>query len=403
MKTFQPMVARRHSTFPTIKKNLFFLNGRPSNSGMIKAAHILLLGSISTGLVGTPALAQLPSLDSSDPTIQQEAIPVPVTSYSSGPSTVSLESYILGPGDQIRVDVLVDFVIFEDPIDQIVLLDGSLTLPWIGKVDVAGLNPIEAEAKVVEAYSRYIRNPRITFQLLQPRPLRVGIAGEVKRPGGYTLQINSESSERSEDSEGRTRFWPTLSQAISQAGGITRAADVRSVEITREGLFEPIRVNLWDLVETGDLRQDLLLRDGDRIIIPTAESIDNSEVITLANTTFAPTSIQINVIGEVKTPGSISVPPNTPLNQAVLTAGGFNSRARTGQVELIRLNPNGNVTQRSVDINLAEAVNEEQNPVLQEGDTIIVGRSSLAATSDTAGLIFSPLTNLLLGIFGVNN
>ncbi|NEQ54838.1 MAG: polysaccharide transporter [Leptolyngbya sp. SIO3F4] len=349
-----------------------------------------------------PSMAQLPRLGTSETTAQREGIPLPVTSYSSGPTTVSLESYILGPGDQIRIDVLVDFVIFEEPIDQIVLLDGSLTLPWVGKVNVSGLNPIQAEAAVVEAYSLYIRNPRITFQLLQPRPLRVGIAGEVKRPGGYTLQVNSEAGEESEDSEGRIRFWPTLSRAISEAGGITRSADVRSVEITREGLLDPIKVNLWDLVETGDLRQDVLLRDGDRIIVPTAELIDNAEVIALANTTFAPTSIKVNVIGEVKAPGSISVPPNTPLNQAVLTAGGFNSRARTGQVELIRLNPNGNVTQRSVEIDLAEAVSEEQNPVLQEGDTIIVGRSALAATSDTAGLIFSPLTNLFLGLFGVN-
>lgn len=403
MKTVQPMRAYWHLAAPSIRKNMFSLNGRLSDTGMIKAAYTLLLGGVSAGLVSAPVLAQLPSLESPNTTGQQESIPVPVTSYSSGPSTVALESYILGPGDQIRVDVLVDFIIFEDPIDQIVLLDGSLTLPWIGKVDVAGLNPIQAEAKVVEAYSLYIRNPRITFQLLQPRPLRVGIAGQVKRPGGYTLQVNSEAGEGSEDSEGRTRFWPTLSQAISQAGGITRSADVRSVEITREGLFEPIKVNLWDLVETGDLRQDVLLRDGDRIIVPTAEVIDNSEVITLANTTFAPTSIKINVIGEVKAPGSISVPPNTPLNQAVLTAGGFNSRARKGQVELIRLSPNGNVTQRSVEIDLAEAVSEEQNPVLQEGDTIIVGRSALAATSDTAGLIFSPLTSLILGIFGVNN
>ena len=177
---------------------------------------------------------------------------------------------------------------------------------------------------------------------------------------------------------------------------------MRSIQITREGLFEPIRVNLWDLVETGDLRQDVLLRDGDRIVVPVAEAIDNSEVIALANTTFAPASIKINVIGEVKSPGSISVPPNTPLNQAVLTAGGFNARARKGRVELIRLNPNGNVTQRSVDIDLAEGVSDEQNPVLQEGDTIIVGRSGLAATSDTASLIFSPLTELFLGIFGVN-
>lgn len=403
MKTVQPIDINQYPVSSLVTNFSAPLDNKFFKSKALKFAHTLMFSGISVVLATAPAVAQLPPLRTPDTTVQREGVRVPVTSYSSGPSTVSLESYILGPGDQIRVDVLVDFIIFADPIDQIVLLDGSLTLPWIGKVNVTGLNPIEAEAKVVEAYSQYIRNPRITFQLLQPRPLRVGIAGEVKRPGGYTLQVNSEAGERSEDSEGRTRFWPTLSRAISEAGGITRSADVRSVEITREGLFEPIKVNLWDLVETGDLRQDVLLRDGDRIIVPTAELIDNSEIITLANTTFAPEAIKINVIGEVKAPGSISVPPNTPLNQAVLTAGGFNSRARTGRVELIRLNPNGNVTQRSVDINLAEAVSEEQNPVLQEGDTIIVGRSALAATSDTASLIFSPLTNLFLGIFGVNN
>mgnify|MGYP001799885625 FL=1 len=365
----------------------------------VKVARALMIGSIAVSLAKVPAMAQLPPLEPNTAT-QRESIPA--SSFSSGPTTVALESYILGPGDQIRIDVLVDFIIFEDPIDQIVLLDGSLTLPWIGKIDVAGLNPIEAENKVVEAYSRYIRDPRITLQLLQPRPLRIGIVGEINRPGGYTLQVNSVAGEQSDASESRSRFWPSLTQAISEAGGITRSADVRSIQITREGLFEPIRVNLWDLVETGDLRQDVLLRDGDRIVVPVAEAIDNSEVIALANTTFAPASIKINVIGEVKSPGSISVPPNTPLNQAVLTAGGFNARARKGRVELIRLNPNGNVTQRSVDIDLAEGVSDEQNPVLQEGDTIIVGRSGLAATSDTASLIFSPLTELFLGIFGVN-
>ncbi|MEO0868813.1 MAG: SLBB domain-containing protein [Cyanobacteria bacterium J06642_11] len=314
---------------------------------------------------------------------------------------MSLETYALGPGDQVRVDILVDNDLFADPLDQIVLLDGSLTLPWVGKVDVAGLNPIQAEQRIVNAYTRYIRNPRVTFQLLQPRPIRVGIVGEVKRPGGYTLQVNSESGEQSEASESRARFWPSVTQAISNAGGITRAADVRSVQIKREGVTELLQVDLWDLVESGNLRQDVLLRDGDQILVPTAQVIDNAEVIALARTTFAPAAITVNVVGEVATPGTLNVPPDTLLNQAILTAGGFNSRARDSRVELIRLNPNGTVLQQSVKIDLAQDVNNEQNPVLQEGDTIIVGRSSLAATSDTAGLIFSPLTNLLLGIFGI--
>ncbi|MFG6101832.1 SLBB domain-containing protein [Leptothoe sp. EHU-05/26/07-4] len=358
---------------------------------------VLFLSSFSISLVASPSLAQLPVLEpTGSSTSQQRRLSSP-----RNESTVALETYALGPGDQIRIDILSSNELFKEPIDQIVLLDGSITLPWVGKVSVTGLNPLQAEETVIAAYSEYIRNPRITFQLLQPRPIRVGIVGEIKRPGGYTLQVNSEAGEQSEASESRTRFWPSVTQAISNAGGITRSADVRSVQIKREGVPELIQVNLWDLVESGNLRQDVLLRDGDQIFIPTAQDINNAEVIALANTTFAPATITVNVVGEVASPGSLAVAPDTLLNQAILTAGGFNTRARSSRVELIRLHPNGTVSQQRVDINLAQDVNDQQNPILQDGDTIVVGRSSLAATSDTAGLIFSPLTNLLLGLFGI--
>lgn len=395
MEIVQFPITSQASPRPCLRLSLLSRRQKDIQSKIFPLLGLLFFSSLSTSLIISPALAQLPPL---------EAVDTNSTNTQQGginESTVALETYRLGPGDQIRVDVLVDHELFVQPIDQIVLLDGSLTLPWVGKVDVAGLNPIQAEEKVVDAYRRYIRNPRVTFQLLQPRPIRVGIVGEIKRPGGYTLQVNSEAGEQSEVSESRARFWPSVTQAISNAGGITRSADVRSVQIKRQGSSELIQVNLWDLVESGNLRQDVLLRDGDQIFVPTATVVDNSEVIALANTTFAPATITVNVIGEVKAPGSLSVSPDTLLNQAILTAGGFNSRARTSRVELIRLNPNGTVDQQRVQVDLAQDANDEQNPVLQEGDTIIVGRSSLAATSDTAGLIFSPLTNLLLGIFGI--
>lgn len=356
---------------------------------------ILLFSSLSISFTASSTLAQLPPLDPvTETTIVQQG--------NINESTVSLETYTLGPGDEIRVDILAENELFADPIDQIVLLDGSLTLPWVGKVDVAGLNPIQAETRVVDAYSRYINNPRVTFQLLQPRPIRVGIVGEIKRPGGYTIEVSPQAGEQAGTNESRTRFWPSVTQAISNAGGITRSADVRSVQIKRDGVSELIQVDLWDLVESGNLRQDVLLRDGDQILVPTAQVIDNVEVIALANTTFSPTAITVNVVGEVKAPGSLAVSPDTLLNQAILTAGGFNdSRARTNRVTLIRLNPNGTVSQKRVEVDLAQDVNDEQNPILQEGDTIVVGRSSLAAASDTAGLLFSPLTRLILGLFGI--
>ena len=392
--------------FPTVKPSprhrlgllLFLFCGQKTGQlKLSKFVRTLFISSFFVSLVASPSFAQLPPLDPASNTPQQSQ-----NRLTTSESTVALETYNLGPGDELRIDVLAAHELFADPIDQIVLLDGSITLPWVGKVTVAGLNPLEAETRVIEAYSRYINNPQVTFQLLQPRPIRVGIVGEIKRPGGYTLQINSDAATQAGANESRTRFWPSVTQAISTAGGITRSADVRTVQIKRQGVSELIQVNLWDLVESGNLRQDVLLRDGDQIFVPTALDINNSEVIALANTTFAPATITVNVVGEVKAPGSLVVSPDTLLNQAILTAGGFNdSRARNSRVTLIRLNPNGTVSQNRVKVDLAQDVNDEQNPILQEGDTIIVGRSSLAAASDTAGLLFSPLTRLFLGLFGI--
>ena len=413
----------RSSSRPnSVSSLIFFKRGSSVRSKAAKPLRMMAFGCVSIALASSPTPAQVDIAQADrravDPIPVLEAAPVPTQETSpiltpgavavptqgdvSTESTVALNTYTLGPGDQVRVDVLAVNELFEDPFEQTILLDGSLRLPWIGKVNVAGLNPVEAEQTVILAYSQYIRTPQVAFQLIQPRPIRVGIVGEIVRPGGYTLQVNSEAGEQSESSESRTRFWPSVTQAIIDAGGITSSADVRSVQVRREGRLEPIEVNLWALAESGDLRQDVLLRDGDQITIPTAQIINNEEVITLANTTFAPESIKVNIVGEVDIPGSLEVPPDTLLNQAVLTAGGFNSRARTSTVELIRLNAGGNVTQQTVEVDLAQSVNNQQNPILQDGDTIIVGRSGLAATSDTAGLIFSPLTGLFLSIFGVN-
>ena len=61
-------------------------------------------------------------------------------------------------------------------------------------------------------------------------------------------------------------------------------------------------------------------------------------------------------------PGVVEVPPNTPLSQGVLAAGGFNNRARKASVELIRLNPNGTATRTSVDVDFAAGLDESETP-----------------------------------------
>jgi polysaccharide export outer membrane protein len=157
-------------------------------------------------------------------------------------------------------------------------------------------------------------------------------------------------------------------------------------------------------LRTGDLSQDVILQDGDTITIPTATALDPGEANQLASASFSPNTIVVNVVGEVTRPGAIPVPPNTPLNQAVLAAGGFdNRRARKRSVELVRLNPNGTVERRDITVDLAQGINDQSNPTLRNNDVVLVRRSTLANVTDTLGTILSPASAIfdLLRVFGI--
>jgi polysaccharide biosynthesis/export protein len=124
----------------------------------------------------------------------------------------------------------------------------------------------------------------------------------------------------------------------------------------------------------------------------------------LSNATLSPATIDVNVVGEVTKPGTVKIKPNTPLNTAVLAAGGLdNKRANKRVVRLIRLNPDGTVSDRKIKLAFDASVNEETNPPLRNNDVVMVGRSSLAALSDSTGGLLGAITGPLsiLGVFGI--
>jgi polysaccharide export outer membrane protein len=224
------------------------------------------------------------------------------------------------------------------------------------------------------------------FAAAKSQPLNVAVIGEVARPGTHVVKA---------DKDGEL---PTVTRALQVAGGITQSADIRQIRvrrITREGSEQTFNVNLWELLQAGDLRQDAILQEGDTIVIPTATALNPQEAPQLAAASFSPDKMTVNVVGEVVKPGSVEVPPNTPLNQALLAAGGFNNRARKGKVELIRLNPNGTVSKRGVEVDFKEGINEKSNPTLRPNDVIVVGKSGLASVSDTVGDLLNPLGKIL--------
>ena len=326
----------------------------------------------------------------------------PAPTAIADPRASFSEAYVLGPGDRIRIDIfnIPEFSGTENGVHE-VLLDGTLALPLAGIVNVQGLSLAEAQTTLTTSYSRLLtRPPQLTVTLLSARPVRVVVAGEVNRPGTYTIDL-----ETSSDGGGGGRQWPSLTQVIQTAGGITQQANVKQVQVRRpqrEG-DAIISTSLWDLIRGGDISQDVRLRDGDTIVVPQATTISPEESVAISSANFSPEAIPVQVVGEVASPGSVALPANSTLNQAILAAGGFkNSRAQDSTVQLVRLNPNGSVDQRTIPVDLAASANDTSNPILRPNDVVVVNRNTLAATGDTLGVILSPLTALtaIFRLFG---
>lgn len=331
----------------------------------------------------------------------QPAIAAPIVAPLSNNTNDdrSTDLYRIGAGDRLKITV------YEAPElsgDFEVLPDGTLSLPLAGTLSVQGLTLDETTRALQQHFNRVLRFPIITLALTSRRPVRVAIGGEVNRPGVYTVGsgVNTALGETNSGSQtGTTRLetgQATLTQVIQQAGGITETADIRNVILEREGgRGQPrrrIEINLWELLQNTDLSQDPILRDGDRILISRARDLSPEELRNLSQASFAPSTITVAVVGEVKAPGRISLPPNTPVTQAVLAAGGFTVRADEGALELVRLEPNGTVTRRRLTADFSAAANTENNPALRNGDTVIVTKNSVASASDALSLFLAPLT-----------
>jgi polysaccharide export outer membrane protein len=440
-------------------------------------------------------------------------------------------AYTLGPGDRIGLEI---FGVPEFSREYQVLVDGTLNLPIIRSVSIQGLTLQEAANVITRRYEPFINVPVVTVTLVAARPLNIGLAGEVTRPGSYKINPTREgtgggvkfptlmemlqlakgvtsagdmrnvqirrprrggpeqvitvdlqdfletgnlrqdvtirdgdtifvptasalntqevrqrasanfsaditkpigvvivgevnrpgpytvfaSDVRSTNQQTELSFvsidqqqgavvgLPTITRALKIAGGITTEADIRRVQIRRRvrgGNEQTIMVNLWDLLQKGDATQDILLQEGDSVIIPTAATVDLAEVSQLATSSFSPNAISINIVGEVIRPGALQVRPSTSLHQALLTAGSFNQlRANTDRVELLRLNPNGTVSRRTIEVDFAQGLNPNNNPTLRNNDVILVARSGYARVGDNINRFLQPIAGAATGISAVS-
>ena len=307
--------------------------------------------------------------------------------------------YRLGPGDKLKMAVF-RMEGYETVAE--VLSDGTLNLPRLGSVPVWGLSLDEARRRITAGYATILRRPIVYLDLVEARPVRVAVSGEVQRPGLYSIgkggsnQLSSSGPGGSPSTLIQTSGAPTLLDAIQRAGGLTAYGDLRRLTVQRPsgGPGSPVRTYQFDFLKvlsgSGPVTNPLLY-DGDTITIPRAENLSETELLAIASSTFAPDTIAVNVVGEVLKPGTLNVKANSPLSGALLTAGGLTRRANDQTVRLLRLTPSGTIKQATIRFNPAAPLGSVQNPPLQQGDVIVVDRHGWAKTTDGLSDALAPI------------
>ena len=206
------------------------------------------------------------------------------------PSGTSTKDYVVGPQDVLTIpsydqaDLSGKFTIETD---------GTFTFPLIGRFKAGGLTlrRVEGDLRKRLRDEGFFKNPQITIGVEQYKSQKVFIVGEVRQPGTYTLSGNMTLVEvlaRAGSTLASASGEAIIVHADSEASGPTLPTLEDSPNITR--------IELRDL-QNGVFSQNALLRDGDTIFVPRAESI--------------------YVFGQVKNPGAY---PLQQRNTSVLQA-----------------------------------------------------------------------------------
>lgn len=203
--------------------------------------------------------------------------------------------------------------------------DGSVQLPLIGSIKIAGTSPLAAQNTIQAHYAQFIRGPKIQLTVENQRSMNISVLGEVHRPGPYPLartgssltEILSEAGGRTPQAGTRILLLPSRRFKIPNNATIAEPPSPKLVANSNtlaNGVVELDFEQLTGTTSTPPLH--VPLRPGDTVIIPEAGTYE--------------------VDGEVAQPGSYKLTSRTSIMGAIAAARGLTYAASVNSVELIR-------------------------------------------------------------------
>jgi polysaccharide export outer membrane protein len=159
-------------------------------------------------------------------------------------------NYVIGPEDELIISVWKEPEISRSvPVRP----DGKISLALLNDVQATGRTPMQLGSDITEKLKNFISEPQVTVIVAKINSQRIFVVGEVPRTGSYTLLPNM-----------------TAVDAISSAGGFTPFAKRTKIYILRKenGRVSSIPFNYKDVVKNRRSDQDVVLKPGDRIVVP---------------------------------------------------------------------------------------------------------------------------------------
>ena len=229
---------------------------------------------------------------------------------------IDASAYIVGPGDVLTFSVWSTDAIHTD---VAVTPEGRVILPGAGVVDVRGMTLAKArETLVAEAMKTY-RSKSIDVSLKRLREFKVTIMGAVRSPA----IIAATGADRVFD-------------VIQRAGGVLDTGSVRGIYLLRDGVEEPIIVDLQRYLSFGDRSSNPLVEGGDRLVVP----LRNDKTT-------------IGIRGEVPQAAEFDYLPSDSLSTLVRFGGGFLPSANLDSVQVVRVSEQGGRLEEVITVDLS--------------------------------------------------
>jgi polysaccharide export outer membrane protein len=311
--------------------------------------------------------------------------PVDMASFNlSGLSDQSVSADVIQPGDVLDVSLVTDYMKLTTTTTPVrVAEDGTIVVPLVGRVGVAGLEVERAEQAVnAESIARGVfRSPSITVTMKQCRTRKVTVVGAVNKPGMHELPRGSAS----------------LMAALLAADGLSKDAGTE-VEIRHTDSRQARPSALPPQLAMGPnapatpasyeqpaapsaIKVDLAAATAGMVKVP---ELSDGDVVNVARRTLRP----VYVIGLVRKPGEFPFPTSQELRllDALALAGGV-SNPVAEEVIVIRQTPDKPEPVR-IAVSIQGAKNGRDNLTLAPGDTVTVEQTPLTVVVDVIQTFF---------------